>query len=192
MQDASSDKELIARALRGEDAAFELLVERYKRYIFSIITRHVPYENVEEIAHETFVQVYFSLRAFRAESPLQHWLSTIAVRQCYEYYRKKKRSREIPESQLTEGTREWAEYAAAGEAVAAFEAEQRKYAAAEIVRLMRNVLSADEIIVVSLLYMEQQSVKEIARQLGWSETKVKVRAYRVKKQLRKLFTEWGL
>ena len=109
-----SDDEIVRQVLDGNVNAFEALLKRHSVQVLKIVQRHVPHEDVEETAQETFVRAYRSLPTFRGKSDFSRWLSAIAVRSCYDYWRKAYRSREVPISTLTEKHENWLEAVLSG------------------------------------------------------------------------------
>ncbi|HRC57181.1 MAG: sigma-70 family RNA polymerase sigma factor [Myxococcales bacterium] len=80
------DEITLARAQRGDRAAFRSLIEAYKRPVHAIIGRmmvgRARQAEVEDLAQETFLRVYRALPAFEARGPgrLSRWILTIATR----------------------------------------------------------------------------------------------------------------
>ena len=100
-----NDPEIIRRVLEGDVDAFELLVSKYKEDVLSLVARHVPGDLIEDIAQETFVRAWRSLPSFKGKSGFKTWIATIAVRACYDHWRKHYRSRDIPVSAMSEQQR---------------------------------------------------------------------------------------
>ena len=80
MTDRDIDQRLVERVQRGEKAAFDLLVLKYQRKIFRLLSRLIrdPAE-VEDIAQEAFVKAYRALPNFRGDSAFYTWLYRIAI-----------------------------------------------------------------------------------------------------------------
>lgn len=77
---ANTDAELVKRAQSGDSRAFDLLFERYKHRIHSLVGRFVDnYEDCEEVVQESFLKVYKALPRFRGESQFYTWLYRIAT-----------------------------------------------------------------------------------------------------------------
>ncbi|HEX8948979.1 MAG TPA: RNA polymerase sigma factor, partial [Dissulfurispiraceae bacterium] len=150
--------------------------------------KHIPPEMVEEVSHEAFIQIYQSLPTFRAESPFKHWISKISVRCCYDYWRERYKSKEIPVADLAEGHEEWAEAVLSAQSRERFDREEMLRETREVLRQALARLSAGERMVITLLYFEELSVNEAAVLLGWSRVNVKVRAYRARKKLHKILS----
>jgi RNA polymerase sigma-70 factor (ECF subfamily) len=183
------DAQIVHRVVAGDVNAFEHLLKRYQNYVFKIVQKHVPYEKVEDVAQEVFIGVYQSLPTFKKSASFRQWLSTIAVRTCYEYWRKHYRSRELPMSSLAERHRVWLAEAVTGTSVASFHEKGLQQEAREILDWGLAQLSAEDRMVLELVYLEGYSVKEAARLLGWSTANVKVRSFRSRKKLCKLLME---
>jgi len=186
-----SDDEIVRQVLDGNVNAFEALLKRHSVRVLKIVQRHVPHEDVEETAQETFVRAYRSLPTYRGKSDFSRWLSAIAVRSCYDYWRKAYRSREVPISTLTERHENWLEAVLAGASEQSHDEEGFQTEARELLNWALAQLSAEERMVIELVYLEELSVKEAADLLGWSVGNVKVRSFRSRKKLEKLLKRQG-
>lgn len=92
----ASDDELVSAAQQGNIQAFEQLVVRYQRQIFSLIyqmTRDV--EVVEDIGQDVFVAAFRALHTFQARSSFFTWLYRIAINQCKNYTASSNRAKEF-------------------------------------------------------------------------------------------------
>jgi len=87
---AASDAQLIARAQRGDEAAFAALYEAHKRRVYSLCLRMVsdPTE-AEDLSQEAFLQVFRKLSTFRGESAFSTWLHRLVVNVVLMHLRKK-------------------------------------------------------------------------------------------------------
>lgn len=185
MQSEKPDNEIIKRILHGNIDEFELLLKRYQDFVFNIITKHIPHQMVEEIAHDVFVRVYNSVSTFTGDTPFKHWLSKIAVRTCYDYWRKQYKSQEIAMSFLNEEHDKWLETVITAQSVESFNKEEFVKETKEILDWALGKLTAEDRMVLSMVYLDGLSVKETATLLGWSLANVKVRSHRARKKLRK-------
>lgn len=177
-----SDSELIAAVLDGNTADFEPLVRKYQPKIFATARRYARREGeVEDIVQEVFIKAFQKLSSYRAEAPFEHWLMRLAVRTCYDFLRIRKRTRETIFSDLSQLEGEWLDR---------FVAEPGKdpdaaSAARDLVEAVLAQLSPAARLVLTLLEIEERSVKEIAALTGWSVPLVKVRAFRARAEMRK-------
>jgi RNA polymerase sigma-70 factor (ECF subfamily) len=170
-----SDVEIVRRVMEGEINAFESLLLRYKDHVLEVVKKHVPYNEVEETAHDVFVRAYQSLSTFKERSSFKQWLSTIAVRACYDFWRKKYRSRELPMSSLAEEHQKWLEKVVSNRSGQSFADKYSQGKARELLDWALNRLSPEDRMVLELIYLEGLSGREAADLLGWSVANVKVR-----------------
>jgi RNA polymerase sigma-70 factor (ECF subfamily) len=177
-----SDGEVIAAVLAGDTASFEHLVKRHSPRVFATARRYARRESeVEDIAQEVWSKAFQKLSSFRAEAPFEHWLMRMAVRVCYDFLREHQRNRESSFSELSTDESDWLERFAAEPENAAEHAD----AARQLVRRVLEQLSPAARMVITLLEIEEKSVKEIAALTGWSVALVKVRAFRARAEMRK-------
>ena len=86
MTDRDIDRQLVARAQRGDKQAFELLVEKYQRQLARLLSRFIrdPAE-VEDVTQEAFIKAYRALPAFRGDSAFYTWLYRIGINTAKNY-----------------------------------------------------------------------------------------------------------
>jgi len=158
----SSDTEIVRRVLNGDVNAFESLLIRHKNTVLTIVKKHVPYNDVEETTHDVFLRAYQSLPSFKGKSGFIRWLSSIAVRTCYDFWRKTYRSREVPMSALTEKHQTWMEKVITEQSEQAIIEKGSQDEAMELLDWALGRLSAEDKMVVELVYLEGLSGKEAA------------------------------
>lgn len=183
-----NDQEIVHRVLEGETDRFAELIDRYQRHVAKIVTGHVPYDQVEEVAQDVFVRAFTGLHGYSGRTPFEHWLSGIAVRTCYDFWRAYQR-REQPVSALASEHQTWIEQALASESDEQCREQAGRREARDVLDWALSRLSAEDRMVLTLVYLEGRSVREAARLLGWSIVNVKVRAHRAKRAIRKLLSE---
>ena len=181
-----NDAGVIRQVLDGDVNAFELLMARYQGHVARIVTKHVPVDSAEEAAHETFVRAYQSLGSYRGDKPFEHWLSTIAVRCCYDFWREKYRNREKPAGAMAQDCDAWMNELLSEHSQASFAEQGQRNEAANLLHWALDRLSAEDRMVLTLTYLEGYSVAEAAELLEWSISNVKVRSFRAKRKLRKI------
>jgi len=178
-----TEAELIAAVLAGDAASFEPLVQKYSPRVFATARRYARRESeVEDIAQEAWLKAFDKLKGFRGEAPFEHWLMRLTVRTCYDFLRGHQRNRESTFSDLTEPESDWLErFVTQPEAVS----ENAEAARLLIARVLER-LSPPARLIITLLEIEDRSVKEIAALTGWSMPLVKVRAFRARAEMRKI------
>jgi len=177
----SRDDEIVRSVLEGEVDRFEELIRAYKDRVFRLLLPRLPRDEVEIVAQDVFLSAFRSLESYVPRKPFERWISRIALRRCADYWRRRGRNRETPESQLSEAQRNWLERTAAtdrGE-----RAEEVEYAR-EILELVLDRLGADDRMLVDLVYLSGMSLKEAASLTGRSPAGTKVRAMRARRKMR--------
>jgi RNA polymerase sigma-70 factor, ECF subfamily len=183
------DAEVIRRVVAGEVDLFAELLLRYREHVGRIVAGHVPQEMVEEVAHDVFVRAYTSLPTYSFRTPFSHWLSTIAVRSCYDVWRSVSARKEVPlsgPSQAVEEQQQWTEHLLVAESRDRFDTMVRQRDATNLLQRALAQLSPENRMVVDLVHLEGHSVREASELLGWTVVNVKVRAHRARQQLRKI------
>jgi RNA polymerase sigma-70 factor (ECF subfamily) len=181
-----TEAELIAAVLKGDAASFEPLVQRYSPRVFATARRYARRESeVEDIVQEVWVKAFQKLAGFRGEAPFEHWLMRLAVRTCYDFLRSHQRNRETTFSELSEPETDWLERFVTDPESASESAD----AARLLVDRLLEQLSPPARLIITLLEIEDRSVKEIAELTGWSVPLVKVRAFRARAEMRKLLAK---
>lgn len=80
MSEREVDQQLVERVQRGDKAAFDLLVAKYQRKIFRLLSRLIrDSAEVEDVAQEAFIKAYRALPNFRGDSAFYTWLYRIAI-----------------------------------------------------------------------------------------------------------------
>src|SRR3954471_10899770 len=160
-----SDAELIAAVLKGETACFVPFVASYSPRLFATARRYARRESeVEDIVQEIWTKAFHKLSSFRGEAPFEHWLMRMAVRTCYDALRGHQRNRELSFSDLSEPETNWLDrFVAAPE-----QADEHAAAAKELVGRLLAQLTPAARMVITLLEIEDRSIKEISELTGWS------------------------
>jgi len=177
-----TDAELIAAVRRGDTASFEPLLKKYQPRVFATARRYARRESeVEDIVQEVFLKAFHKLNSFRGDAPFEHWLMRLAVRTCYDFLRAHQRNREMSFADVTDEQTDWLDHFAANPA----DPSENSAAARELVEKVLAQLSPAARLVITLLEIEDRSVKEVAALTGWSVPVVKIRAFRARAQMRK-------
>ena len=168
--DLLGDEKLIQRVLNGHTEDFRELMQRYQGSVFRLAYRITnSRDEADDVAQESFVLVYRSLRGYREEGRLWPWIRRITVNCCL-----KKLSRKHPSENLEEVPD-----------VAADSVEQQVLAklALDEVRSAISELPGPYRTVIVLRYLEEMSHGEIAELVGDSVAAVQVRLHRARKAL---------
>ena len=181
-----TEAELIAAVLQGDAQSFEPLVQKHSPRVFSTARRYARRESeVEDIVQEVWVKAYQKLGSFRGEAPFEHWLMRLAVRTCYDFLRGHQRKRELSFSDLSEPENDWLERFVTQPDAGSEHADAARQ---PVERILEQLTPAGRLI-ITLLEIEERSVKEIAGLTGWSVPLVKVRAFRARAEMKKVLAK---
>jgi len=128
----------------------------------------------EELVQEVFVEAYFSLKNYRGQAPFLHWLRKIATRVGYRFWKEQTRGKHrlpLADFDAIESTE--------ADSIDPFEAAQMLHS------LLARLPQSDRL-VLTLIYFEQCSTKEIAERMGWTRAMVKMRAFRARKKMKEI------
>jgi RNA polymerase sigma-70 factor, ECF subfamily len=177
-----TEAELIAAVLKGDTGRFEPLVKKYLPRVFATARRYARRESeVEDIVQEVWLKAFQKLRTYRGDAPFEHWLMRLTVRTCYDALRVHQRNREATFTELSDDEYDWLErFGAQAESPS-----EASAAAKALVDRLLEMLSPSARLVITLLEIEEKSVKEISKLTGWSVPLVKVRAFRARAEMKK-------
>jgi RNA polymerase sigma-70 factor (ECF subfamily) len=180
------DEELIAEVLGGQTDSFSELAGRHRQRVERLCRRFFSDEEMaRDIAQESFIRAFTALASYRAEMPFGGWLRAIVVNLCYDELRRRRRRPEELVGDFSAPEVQWMQLVngATPEQLVG-EAEERRESYDLAHRLLDTLKPEDRMVMV-LKESEELSVSEIAETLGWSEAKVKIRAFRARQALRK-------
>jgi RNA polymerase sigma factor (sigma-70 family) len=188
MADESFDFAGCLELVRQRDqAASRQLVEQLYPLVSRIVRSHLPRRvSEEDLAQDIFLKMFTRLEQYQGNVPFPHWVSRIAVTTCIDQLRAQKRRPEFRWADLSENEAEVLDNILTDERdVTPGDA----LAARELVNKLLNQLKPDDQLVIRLLDLEQKTIAEISTLTGWNQTLVKVRAFRARRKLQKLFQE---
>jgi len=175
----------LARVRASDQAAARALVDHLYPLVVRIVRSHLPRRVLEEdLCQEIFMKMFSRMQQYQGAVPFPHWVSRIAVTTCIDHLRSQKRRPEFRWADLSEGEAEVLEAVMTNENEVAPDAALEAH---ELVHRLLGQLNPDDQLVVRLLDLEQKSIAEISELTGWNGSLVKVRAFRARRKLRKLF-----
>lgn len=178
MQSKLSDIELIEQTLAGSQAAYADLIRRHQRFVFTLAMRFSKNrEDAEEIAQDCFIKAYRSLANFQRQSKFSTWLYSIVYTTAMTFLRKK---RVDTDSIDDENTYIQLENQSAGFDNNLAENKSRSYYLNQAI----EQLLPDDAAIITLFYMGEQSLEEIAQALGMEANTVKVKLFRARQRLK--------
>jgi RNA polymerase sigma factor (sigma-70 family) len=176
---------LVNQARGGNERAFEEILRRYSPRVFRVASKFFRQrDQVEDAAQEAFLKAYTQLSSYEGRGSLEGWLTRITTNQCINKLRSAKRRPESSVSELTEHEGPWLENQLAGVSMERHQSSESGRVAADLAEKVLSELPADDRLVLMSIDGEQMPVKDVAEMTGWSESKVKVRAFRARRRMR--------
>ncbi len=170
----------------GDEAAAEELIRHLYPVISRIVRTHLPRRDDEkDLVQEILMKTFSKLHQFKGDAPLSHWVSRLALTTCLDRLRAQKIRPEVRQADLTPEDTEVFEAAwltgsspDAGDAIAA----------RDLVDKILASLSPEDRSLILMVDLEGRSLQEISELTGWSISKIKMRLFRVRPQLRQLIS----
>jgi RNA polymerase sigma-70 factor (ECF subfamily) len=177
--------ELIERARNGDDAAFNRIIQSYRKRILGTIARLIGRpEDVEDVGQEVFVRLYYSLDQLRTPEVFEPWLYRLTVNAAYDYLRRQRRRNESRMSDLSEQQVTMADASAGGKRNSE---DQQRTRIRELVDELLSSVSEDDRILLTLKEVEGLSLKELERIYSVNENALKVRLFRARQRVLKAY-----
>lgn len=188
MADETFDLSACLERVRQHDQdAARKLVEHLYPLVIRIVRAHLPRRVAEEdLAQEVFLKMFSRLDQYKGAVAFTHWVSRIAVTTCIDQLRAQKRRPELRWADLSEQEAEVLDSVLTSESDVAV---NDGFAARELIDRLLGELNPPDRLVLQLLDVERRSVAEISEMTGWNPSLVKVRAFRARGKLKKLFEE---
>jgi RNA polymerase sigma-70 factor (ECF subfamily) len=169
----------VRKSRQGDAEAYRRLIERHQAHVARIVWRFTRNRTAhEELVQDVFVEAYLSLAGYKQRAPFENWLSRIAIRVGYRYW-KQTAGRAASHSWSVQ---EWDQLPNNEQSTVCEPSE----AADLLYRLLQQLPPRDRL-VLTLRYLDDCDVAETARRTGWTKIMVKVQTLRARTRLRKLF-----
>lgn len=179
------DFEVVRKAQAGETTAFNEVVTAYRRRIMGTVARMIGRpEDVEDVAQEVFLRLYYSMDQLRSPEVFEPWLYRLTVNASLDYLRKRRRRSESRMADLSEQQVMMAD-AAAGTRWS--EDEAQKARTREMVDALLSEVSEGDRVLLTLKEVEGLSLKELQSIYDVNESALKVRLFRARQRVLKAF-----
>jgi RNA polymerase sigma-70 factor (ECF subfamily) len=176
---------LIERAKEGDSSAFNQIVSVYRKRILGTIARLIGRpEDVEDVAQDVFLRLYYSLDQLRAPEVFEPWLYRLTVNAAYDYMRRQRRR---PESRMADLSEQQVQLADADAGGRHRDEEQRRAGVREFVQSLLSKVSEEDRILLLLKEVEGLSLKELERIYQVKENALKVRLFRARQRVLKAY-----
>jgi RNA polymerase sigma-70 factor (ECF subfamily) len=179
------EQELIEKARGGDASAFNQVVLAYRKRILGTIARLIGRpEDVEDVAQEVFVRLYYSLDQLRTAEVFEPWLYRLTVNASYDYLRRSKRRAESRMADLSEQQVLMADSLAGGKQQVE---DQQKGKVREFVDALFRHVSEEDRLLLTLKEVEGLSLKELEKIYSVNENALKVRLFRARQRVLKAY-----
>ena len=180
--DVRTDEELVGIVVGGDVDCFEELITRYQSRVFGMARKYFRNESdAEDVVQTIFTKTFQKLSSYKGTAPFEHWFMRLSVNACYDALRRKRNRPEHTISDTLFNDESWQDYL--DKITEASDREEQEQAR-ELVHTVLDQVSDRARIVLTLQELEGRTIKEIAEITGWSESLVKVQAFRARKEMR--------
>ena len=180
--DVRTDEELVELVVGGDVDCFEELITRYQPRVFGMARKYFRNESdVEDVAQTIFTKTFQRLSSYKGMAPFEHWFMRLSINTCYDALRRKRNRPEHTISDTLFDDEEW--HNRMGNIPDASDRAGLEEAR-ELVYTVLDQISVRARIVLTLQELEGRSIREITEITGWSESLVKVQAFRARKEMR--------
>lgn len=169
------EKHYIQRVLSGDVNAFSYLVDMHKGMVYTIALRMLKNpEDAEELAQDIFVKAFKSLDRFKFESKFSTWLYRITYNAAISSLRKKRmETADIENVQLPES-----EVLDSYNAISELKNNEQKIYVKQAIEQLRD----EDALMITLYYLDENSIDEISVITGFTISNVKVKLHRARKR----------
>ena len=173
----------ISAILAGDSKEFSVLVDSYKNVVFTVALRMLKNkEEAEEVAQDTFIKVFKSLKKFKGDSKLSTWIYRIAYNTCLDRLKRKGRDQKNIAIDEIEGF----EIKNVDNALDGIVKSERL----ELVRNCIQKLAPKDAALLTLFYLEEKNLSELGEILKMNENSVKVGLFRARGRLAKILKQY--
>lgn len=165
------ENQLIDRILAGDERGYAELVDKYKRYAFTIAFKIVgDRAEAEEVAQDSFIKAFHYLKGFNRDARFSTWLYRIVFNTAISH----KRKRKIHFEDVHNVKVEYTERADAG--------TELKDRQVFVSQALSRLNEADQL-AIQLFYIKEFSLEEVAEMMGQNVNTIKVRIHRARQRL---------
>jgi len=174
----------LRRWQEGNEAAAEELIQHLYPVISKIVRTHLPRRDDEkDLIQEILMKTFTKLHQFKGDAPITHWVSRLALTTCLDRLRAQKIRPEIRRADLTP---EESEVFDAAWLTGTSPDASSAIAARDVVDKVLATLSPEDRSLILMVDLQGHSLQEISELTGWSISKIKMRLFRVRPQLRQM------
>lgn len=176
------EKQLIHKVLKGDTSAFGYFVDTYQDMAITIAYRVCGNrQDAEDIVQNAFVKAFHNLHTFRADSKFSTWFYRIVYNTAITETRNTVYNTEFVDYKQIDLDNSFSDW----DTMSQVEDNERK----AIVNEAMDKMPRDEGLLLTLYYLEDNSVKEIAQITGLTDVNVKVKMHRARKRFAEILQQ---
>ncbi|MFD0750560.1 RNA polymerase sigma factor [Mucilaginibacter calamicampi] len=184
-----TEQELVAYLIKGDENAFKLLVNTYKKMVYNTVLGFVQNtHDAEDVTQDVFIKVFESIGKFKQQSKLSTWIYRISITQSHDFTRHKNRKKRMGFLTSLFGPDNAPLHEPADFAHPGVLAENKERSA--ILFGAINQLSENQKTAFILQKVQDMSQQKIAEVMGIKEGAVESLLMRAKANLKKLLTDY--
>jgi len=186
--DAEKDIALVQRIQAGDSSAFNIMVIQYQSLVTGLLYRFSSQPaDLEDLVQEAFIKLWRGIPSWKPDRPFVHWLKRVTVRVGLEYCRRQKRSplaQTLPHQEgETDPLINLPCDSSLNNDLARESLEQAQF--------LLSTLPPDDRALLTLLYLNEMPLNEVADHFGWSKANAKIKAFRARNRLRNTLKQYG-
>jgi len=168
--------------LSGDSQEFSKLVDDYKNLVFTVALRMLKNtEEAEEVAQDTFIKVFKSIKNFKGDAKFSTWIYRIAYNTCLDRLKKIKKAQKMNSFEEISGL----EVSDLNTVLDDIEREERS----KLLKKCMELLSPTDSALLSFFYFEEKNLNELSKILNLTENTIKVRLFRARGRLASVVKE---
>jgi len=176
-----SDNELVDRVRKGDEAAFEIIYDRYFKRIYHFVDRRLGNRaDAEETTQEVFIHVFSSIDTYRGEAPFVAWVFGITRRTIASRFKRKRHPTVPLDDEPEQGASSSGNSSATMSPLEACEFQER---IDQMTQALETKLTPHQQLLFKLHHLDERPISEIARELDKSQDSIKSNLYRTRKVL---------
>ena len=179
--EADKDYELVQRIQAGDSSAFDAMVIQYQSLVTGLLYRFSSQPaDLEDLVQEAFIKLWRGIPSWKPDRPFVHWLKRVTVRVGLEYCRRQQRSPLTLTLPHQEGETDPLKNLSCDSSQNNEQARQ----SLEQAQFLLSTLPPDDQALLTLLYLNNMPLNEVAEHFGWSKANAKIKAFRARKRLK--------
>ncbi|MDR0574568.1 MAG: RNA polymerase sigma factor [Tannerella sp.] len=175
------EKLQIRKLLKGDTSAFGYFVDTYQDMAMTIAYRVCGnMQDAEDIVQDSFVKAFHNLHTFKSDSKFSTWFYRIVYNTAVTEIRSSSYNVQYTDYEQMDTSEMYSDFDTMGQ----IEEEERK----AMLHKALEMLPHDEGLILSLFYLEDNSIKDIAKITGLTESNIKVKLHRARKRMYNIMT----